>query len=348
VALRKPLREALQSEVVVPIVIDQEEIAMRAIQITQFGKPEDVLRLVDLPEPPAPSAGEVKVAVEFSPLNWHDLVLVSGALLQPPLPRVVGNEGVARIVEIGSGVDTVEVGDLVVLPLLAGAWRERLLLPAEGLFPLPEGSVEQFSMVGGNPATAGLILSEFTTLAPGDWIAQNAANSGVGRSLIALAKARGLRTINLARDTSTFAALTASGADIVHLDDSSAAEDVRREIGDARIALAVDSVGGDGVGRLVDLLSDGGWLVTYAAATGQPMSINAMSLIGKHLTVRGLSVGTFDYATEVLPVIREAAPLVASGALFVPVAAVFELDDIHAAVEQLVRGGKVLLKVAKS
>jgi NADPH:quinone reductase-like Zn-dependent oxidoreductase len=107
-------------------------------------------------------------------------------------------------------------------------------------------------------------------------------------------------------------------------------------------------VGGDGVGRLVDLLSDGGWLVTYAAATGQPMSINAMSLIAKQVTVRGFSIAPYDYATKVLPVIQEAAPLVASGALFVPVAAVFELADIHAAIEHVVRGGKVLLKVAKS
>jgi NADPH:quinone reductase-like Zn-dependent oxidoreductase len=50
----------------------------------------------------------------------------------------------------------------------------------------------------------------------------------------------------------------------------------------------------------------------------------------------------------VLPIIHEAAPLVASGALFVPIAAVFELDDIHAAIEQVVRGGKVLLKIAQS
>jgi NADPH:quinone reductase-like Zn-dependent oxidoreductase len=321
---------------------------MRAVQIARFGSPGDVVRVVDLPEPPAPGAGEVKVAVEFSPVNLHDLLLVGGQFVRPPLPWVLGNEGIGRIVEVGSGVDTVAVGDLVVLPLLAGAWRERLVLGAEGLFRLPEGDVEQLSMVGGNPATAGLILSEYAHLEPGDWVVQNAANSGVGRSLIALAKARGFRTINLARDASTFAALTASGADIVHLDDASATEDVRKEIGAARIALAVDSVGGDGVGRLVDLLSDGGSLVTYAAATGQPMSINALSLIGKHLTVRGFSAGDFDYATKVLPVIHEAAPLVASGALFVPVAAVFELDDIHAAVEQVVRGGKVLLKVAKS
>jgi NADPH:quinone reductase-like Zn-dependent oxidoreductase len=321
---------------------------MRAIQIAQFGDPSDVVRVVDLPEPPAPGAGEVKVAVELSPLNLHDLVLVTGQLLRPPLPRVLGNEGIGRIIEVGSGVDTVEVGDVVALPLLAGAWREQLVLSAEGLFPLPEGNVEQLSMVSGNPATAGLILSEYADLEPGDWVVQNAANAGVGRSLIALAKTRGLRTINLARNESTLADLTKSGADIVHLDDASAAEDVRREIGDGRIALAVDSVGGDSASRLVDLLSDGGWLVTYAAATGHPMSINAYSLIGKHLTVRGFSIANFDYATKVLPIIHEAAPLVASGALFVPVAAVFELDDIQAAIQQVLRGGKVLLKVVQS
>jgi len=321
---------------------------VRAIQITQFGRPEDVVRVVDLGEPPAPGPREVKVTVELSPLNKHDLLLAGGAFLQPPLPLVLGNEGVARIVEVGQDVDTVAVGDLVVVPLFAGAWRERLLLPAEGLFPLPEGSVEQFSMLGSNPPTAGLILSEYADLAPGDWIVQNAANSGVGRSLIALAKARGFRTINLARNESVFADLTASGADIIHLDDATAAEDVRKEIGDARVALAVDSVGGVAAARLLDLLSEGGSLVAYAAATGQPMPVDELTLIIKRATIRGFFSGHYDYATKVLPVIREAAPLVASGALFVPPAAVFDLDDIHAAIRQFERGGKILLKVARS
>jgi NADPH:quinone reductase-like Zn-dependent oxidoreductase len=321
---------------------------VRAIQISQFGRPEDVVRVVDLQEPPSPGPREVKVAVEFSPLNKHDLLLVSGALLQPPLPLVLGNEGVARVVEAGQDVGTVAVGDLVVVPMFAGAWRERLLLPAEGLFRLPEGSVEQFSMLGSNPPTAGLILSEYADLEPGDWIVQNAANSGVGRSLIALAKARGFRTINLARDESVLDGLTASGAGIVHLDDAAAAEDVRKEIGDARVALAVDSVGGVSAARLLDLLSYGGSLVTYATATGQPMPVDELTLIGKRATVRGFFAGHYDYATKVLPVIREAAPLVASGALFVPVAAVFDLEDIHAAIRRLEQGGKILLRVARS
>ncbi|MGA5454471.1 zinc-dependent alcohol dehydrogenase family protein [Streptomyces umbrinus] len=294
-----------------------------------------------------PAPGEVKVAVEFSPLNLHDLKVVRGELGRPPLPLVLGSEGVGRVVEAGPGVDTLAAGDLVVLPLLAGAWRERLL-PADGLFRLPEGSVEQFSMLGINPPTAGLILSEYADLRPGGWIVQNAANSGVGRSLIALAKARGFRTINFVRDESVFAELTAAGADIVRLDGATAVEEVRTAIGDARVGLAVDSVGGDAPARLLDLLSEGGALVSYASATGQPMSVDALTLIGKRATVHGFFAGHFDYATKVLPVIREAAPLVASGALFVPLGAVFDLDDIHTAIEQVIRGGKTLLKVARS
>src|SRR5260370_36457773 len=115
---------------------------MRAIQIAQFGNPSDVVRVVDLPEPPAPGAGEVKVAVELSPVNLHDLVIVGGQLVRPPLPWVLGNEGIGRIIQVGSGVDTVEVGDLVVLPLLSGAWRERLVFGAEGPVQPPAGKVE--------------------------------------------------------------------------------------------------------------------------------------------------------------------------------------------------------------
>ena len=272
---------------------------MRAIQIEQFGDPAQVLRVVDIEEPPPPGPHEVLVSVEVSPLNKHDLLVVSGVLARPLLPHIPGAEGVARVLATGPEVDGLRVGDLVVLPLYAGAWRERLVVPADGLFALPAGDIEQYSMLGSNPPTAGLMLSECTPLQPGDWVVQNAANSGVGRSLIALGKLRGLKTINLARDDATFGELTAAGADVVHVDDPDAVGDVRAVIGDARVALAVDSVGGPAVARLVELLSDGGLLVGYSWATGEPMWVDTPTLVAKHLTVRGFFVGDFDYRDKV-------------------------------------------------
>jgi NADPH:quinone reductase-like Zn-dependent oxidoreductase len=94
---------------------------MRAIQIEQFGDPAQVIRVVDIEEPPPPGPHEVLVSVEVSPLNKHDLLVVSGMLAQPPLPHIPGAEGVARVLATGPEVDELQVGDLVVLPLYAGA-----------------------------------------------------------------------------------------------------------------------------------------------------------------------------------------------------------------------------------
>jgi NADPH:quinone reductase-like Zn-dependent oxidoreductase len=70
---------------------------MRAIQMEQFGDPAQVLRVVDIEEPPPPGPHEVLLSVEFSPLNKHGPLVVIGALAQPPLPHIPGAEGVARI-----------------------------------------------------------------------------------------------------------------------------------------------------------------------------------------------------------------------------------------------------------
>jgi NADPH:quinone reductase-like Zn-dependent oxidoreductase len=173
---------------------------MRAVQIRTFGEPGIVLELADLPEPPAPTASQVLIGVEHAPINVNDLYLIQGVYpVRPSRPSVVGNEGMGRVLAIGRGVDHLKVGDRALVPLYSFSWRERLVAPATGLFALPEADPRQLAMVGTNPPTAALLLNESIDLRPGDWVAQNAANSGVGRSLIAIAKARGLKTLNVVR-----------------------------------------------------------------------------------------------------------------------------------------------------
>src|SRR5690348_14664109 len=152
---------------------------MRAVQIKAFGQPTEVLHLVDLPEPPGPAAGEVLVGVEYAPINMNDLYLIQGVfLVRPSLPSVVGNEGVGRILAIGDGVEHLKIGDRVLIPLYAFSWRERLVARATGLFNLPEADPRQLAMLGINPPTASLLLDEVSNRKPGEWVVQNAANSG--------------------------------------------------------------------------------------------------------------------------------------------------------------------------
>src|SRR5262245_50972313 len=131
---------------------------MRALQYATFGDAAEVLNLVDLPEPGAPGPGEVLVDMLYSPLNHHDLLSIAGLKSPPPLPAVAGNEGLGRVRRSGPGVTGVGPGDVVVLPLLLGTWRERLIVPAPGLAPLPDGDLRQFCMLGSNTPTAGLAL----------------------------------------------------------------------------------------------------------------------------------------------------------------------------------------------
>jgi hypothetical protein len=70
-------------------------------------------------------------------------------------------------------VEHLKVGDRVLIPLYAFSWRERLVVPATGLFSLPEAEPQQLAMLGINPPTASLLLDEASDLKPGDWIVQN-------------------------------------------------------------------------------------------------------------------------------------------------------------------------------
>jgi NADPH:quinone reductase-like Zn-dependent oxidoreductase len=139
---------------------------MRAVQLTAYGDPVEGLRYVDIPEPHAPGPNQVLVGIEFSPLNPSDLLLARGIYgIRPALPTVIGNEGVGRILAVGAGVENVKAGDRVVAPLSSFTWRERMVVPASGLFALPRAAdPQQLSMLAINPPTAALLLSEHVNL----------------------------------------------------------------------------------------------------------------------------------------------------------------------------------------
>jgi NADPH:quinone reductase-like Zn-dependent oxidoreductase len=188
---------------------------MRAVQLTAYGNPVEGLKYVDIPEPDAPGPNQVLIGVEFSPLNPSDLLLARGIYaLRPALPTVIGNEGVGHVLRMGPGVQNVKLGDRVLAPLSSFTWRERMVISANGLFALPaDADARQLAMLAINPPTAALLLSEYVNLKPGEWVVQNAANSEVGRWVIAFAKTRGLKTVNIVRRPELVPELEAIGAE---------------------------------------------------------------------------------------------------------------------------------------
>lgn len=311
--------------------------------------PQDVIEAVEL-QLADPAAGEVRVKVLAAPINPSDVLTLTGAYgMLPPLPAVGGNEGVGRVEALGAGVTQFKVGQTVLLPVGCGTWVSALNAPADKLIPLPEADPQQLAMLTINPPTASLLLSEFVTLQPGDWVIQNAANSGVGSYLIQLAKLRGFKTINVVRRDSALAAVEAEGGDLVLVDGPDLPKRVRAALGDAPIRLGIDAVGGASTDHVAAVLSDGGVLVNYGMMSGQPCQVSPASFVFRDITLRGFWLAKwFQQATpaQQMKVFGELVQLIASGKLKSRVAATYDLTHIKEAVAAAASGerdGKILL-----
>ena len=309
---------------------------MKAIQIEAFGNPAEVMKLVDVPDVGAPGIGEVVIALEASPINMSDLLMISGRYgYRPKLPAIVGTEGVGRIVAVGSGVTHLKEGDRTLVPYPSAAWAERIKADARVLRPLGAGDVNQLAMLSINPATAWLLLTEFATLKPGDWVIHNSANSGVGRALIGIAKSLGLKTVNVVRRDDVVADIKAIGGDVVLVDGPDLAKRVAAETGKAPIALAVDGVADTSTTGLLACLADKGVHVFYSAISGKPLVAPAQPLIFRDVSIRGFWLANwFKTATpdKITEMYDRLTPLVASGAISSPVAGTFGFGQIAEAV----------------
>ena len=112
--------------------------------------------------------------------------------------------------------------------------------------------------------------------------------------------------------------------------------------------LGIDGVSGPATGVLAATLSPHGTLVSFAAMSEGPMSINPLDVIFKPLTMRGFWLGHPEIATKIGPAIVQAAAMIASGRVHIPVAATYPISSIKQAVAHAQRGGKILLDVAGS
>src|SRR5258708_1312693 len=291
---------------------------MQAIQIERFGNPAEVLKVVDIPDVGAPAEGEVVIALEASPINMSDLLMISGRYgYRPPLPCVVGTEGVGRVVAVGSGVTHLKAGDRTPVPYPSAAWAERIKPNASHLRPLGAGAVSQ-----------------------------NRGNCGVGRARIGIAKSRGLKTVNVVRRDDVVAEIKTIGGDVVLVDGPDLAKRVAAETGKAPIALAIDGVADTSTTGLLGCLTDKGVHVFYSAISGKPLVAAAQPLTFRDISIRGFWLANwFNTATpdKITEMYDRLAPLVASGAISSPVAGTYSFEQIAEAVATASRNrGKAL------
>ena len=323
---------------------------MKYVELTRFGIPWEVCRIVEGPALGSPGPGEVNIKVEAGPINPAELLLIEGKYAsRPPLPARLGIEGVGTITAVGDGVNKLAMGDHV-MSLGRTNWAEEIQVSSGAVVKVPkDADVQQLSMLKVNPATAMFMLERYVNLKPGDWVIQNAANSAVGRYIIQLAKTKGVKTLNVVRRTELFGELRKIGADVVLLDGDDLAKRVRSEVGDENIPLAIDAVAGEGTLRLGGALSEGGTVVNYGLLSGKPCQLTPEMVVFQGITLTGFwlakLLGTMK-PDELQALYVELASQITNGNLYTPVESAYRLDQLSDALKhayQTERNGKVLL-----
>lgn len=312
------------------------------------GKPADVLRLETFGIPPMEN-GECLLAVHAAPINPADLNFIEGTYgIKPALPSPAGMECVATVLESRSG--KFSPGDQVIPIARIGAWASHIVTPGENLIRIPAGiDPLQAAMLKVNPATSWLLLHHFGNLREGDWVALNAANSGVGQCVVQLAAAMGVRTLCFLRNTGLASDLISLGADAVYGDSPEGYDQARAALGTGKAKLAFNAVGGESALRLAKLLGNGGTHITYGAMGRKPLTIPNGPLIFGDISFRGLWLSRWMEESpreEVNLIYEELAGRLLAGSLRQTVDCVFPLENYREAFVRLDaadRRGKVLL-----
>jgi NADPH:quinone reductase-like Zn-dependent oxidoreductase len=323
---------------------------MKHAVLERYGVPEEGVRCADGPDVADPGAGEVVFDVLAFPINPADISMCRGSYrLRPVLPATPGAECIGRVRAVGMGVSYVKPGDLVV-NLQRENWAQRRRVKVDDVIAVPSGiDLLQGAMLRINPATALLLLSDVVDLQRGDWVIQNVANSAVGRLLIPLARARGIRTLNVVRRGSLFAELEALGADACAVDGPDLADAVKGLTGGAPIRLGLDAVSGRATARLSACVGEGGVVCNYGSMSGEDPVMARSALAGNGQRLVGFILGR-ALASRSLDQIRaiyaDLAQSVLNRTLYAPVERVYPLEEIKTALvhaQRGERGGKILV-----
>ncbi len=342
---------------------------MKAIVFHEHGGPE-VLKYEDVPDPVI-RASEVLVRVKACALNHLDLWVRRGLPNVPiPLPHIPGSDVAGEIVQIGSDVTTVRVGQKVVLaPLVScgkctacvagldnrcrqatnlgymidGGCAEFVRAPEVNCLPYPENlKWEEAASIPLVFQTAWHMLVGRAELQSGEDVLILGAGSGVGSAAIQVAKFFGARVITTAGSDEKLAKAKDLGADyLIHHKTQKIRDEVRRITNKRGVDVVFEHVGTATWEDSLASLAPGGRLVTCGATTGYDAKVDLRFLFSRQLSLLGSYMGT---KAELHTVLR----LVASGKLKPVVDRVFPLAEAaaaHAYLESSSQFGKVVLRV---
>jgi NADPH2:quinone reductase len=305
---------------------------MRAVTIK-----DQQLTVEDHPDP-TPGAGECLVRVHAAGLNGADMMQRRGFYPAPPgAPQdIPGLELAGEVIERGPGANRFEMGDRV-MGIVAGGGQAQLAVVHERiLMPVP-GNLD-WPAAGGVPevfTTAHDGLFTQAGLETGERLLVHGGAGGVGTAAIQLGRAAGARVTATVRNPDHREKVATLGAEVI-------APEGFEEHGPFDVILEL--VGAPNFPGNLHALGLWGRIMVIGISAGAQAELNLGLAMQKRARIYNSTLRPRpleEKAMTARAVERSVLPLLASGAVHVPIAAKYALEEAPAAYDRFAEGGKV-------
>ncbi|NJC24651.1 NAD(P)H-quinone oxidoreductase [Neolewinella antarctica] len=325
---------------------------MKALIYNEHGGPEKLIK-TEVPDPVI-AADEVLVAVVATSVNRADLLQLRGRY--PGYERtgsILGLDLSGTVIEVGSEVSDLEVGDPVCALVDGGGYAQLAAVPAAMCLKLPANM--SFTKAAALPEVFTVAYQCF------DWLAQltagqsvliHAGASGVGTAMVQYAKQKGARVFVTA-SAPKHAQLYDLGAEVcIDYKSEEFDEIVMSHTGGKGVDVLVDFIGGPYSKQNINTIAVDGTGIMLSQMGGRYAEEYDMSpILMKRLTIVGSTLRnrSDEYKRKLTADLRTHAwPLFGEGKLFALVDTIFDWDDARSALEYMESNanvGKIVITI---
>jgi NADPH2:quinone reductase len=265
---------------------------MKAVLCKSLDGPEK-LTVEDIAEPMA-GPGEVVIKVTAAALNFFDTLVTRGKYQKKPqLPFSPSGEVAGTVDQVGAGVVGLEKGQRVAAYVAWGGAREKVLVAAEAVIPVPDNVSDVVaSGVSVTYGTAIHGLKDRGRVCANEWVAVTGASGGAGLAAIEIAKLLGARVIAIASSDDKLEICRKHGADVlVNYSDGDLKSKLKAVTDGNGVDVVYDCVGGEYAEPAVRALAWGGRFLVVGFATGTIPSLPLNLLLVKGAEAVGVFWG---------------------------------------------------------
>ncbi len=267
---------------------------MRAVLCKESGDPSTLV--VEEIEPVSPAAGEVRIAVHASGMNFADALMIAGQYqFKPSFPFSPGFEVSGVVAEIGEGVDGLEPGDRVMAALPHGGYAEDVTVSAANVLPIPDGmdfpTAATFPVAYG---TAHLALVHRARLKEGQTLLVHGAAGNVGRAATEVGKQLGATIIATGGGVQSLRTASEHGADhTIDYERENVRDRVEALTEGKGADVIFDPVGGDAFDASIRCVAWEGTILVIGFASGQIPETSAVRVLLRNCAVVGTDWGGY-------------------------------------------------------